>query len=102
MKPTNFLMMAFGILLIAILVALPGCGAKGVIVQPHPDAPLYISESWAGYVHAAVYDKERNALVDCGWLPLNEYKGWTLHKFNWQERIAIQDAKLAEAKKEKE
>ena len=67
-----------------------GCNLWTPKIEPHPDAPIYISQQFGGFVKGAVYDKDRNALVPTGWFWLGKYKGWTLHKFNWQKRIEAQ------------
>jgi len=38
-------------------------------------------------VQGAVYDKERNEMIPCGWFWSGRYSGWTLHKFDWNTRI---------------
>ncbi len=85
------------LLLIAIsglLPALTGCsGIRGVFaprIEPHPDAPILITDTFGGFVEGAVYDKDRNAMVPCGWHWIGRYDGWTLHRFDWNERIDTQ------------
>ena len=56
-------------------------------IEPHPDAPIWITNTCAGFVKGAVYDKERNAMIPCGWFWVGRYDGYTLHKFDWQKRI---------------
>ena len=61
-----------------------GCGDLTI---PHPDAPLFVVDTFGSYVKVAAYDKEEKLLVDCGWTDIKKYQSWTLVKFNWQDRI---------------
>jgi hypothetical protein len=74
-------------LLIAIsCVLLVGChGLKPVELVVTPDAPMLIREVNGGKVKVAVYDRAGFKLVDKGWVRIPI--GWTLHKFDWEERI---------------
>jgi hypothetical protein len=62
-------------------------------IEPHPDAPILVTDTFGGFVKGAVYDKERNAMVPCGWFWIGRYDGWTLHKFDWDKRIAAEKTK---------
>ena len=85
MKRLKCWMMISGIALI-----LTGCNLSKMFtpkVLPHPDAPILITDNFGGFVKGAVYDKNRNALIPCGWFWIGNYTGWTLHKFDWNKRI---------------
>ena len=75
-------------LLTALLLAGSGCTSFFTPkIEPHPDAPIFITNTFAGFVKGAVYDKDRNAMIPCGWFWVGRYDGWTLHKFDWEKRI---------------
>jgi len=86
----------------AAIVGILSCGGCGnwfaPRIEPHPDAPLLLTKSFAGFGQVAVYDKERNAMLPAGWVWLGRYDGWTLHKFNWQDRIDAETAKRGDDK----
>ena len=76
------------------LLILTGCsGMLKPKIEPHPDAPILITNTCGGFVKGAVYDKERNAMIPAGWFWIGRYDGWTLHKFDWNSRIETEDAK---------
>jgi hypothetical protein len=73
-----------------LVAMLTSSGCSGIFtptIEPHPDAPIWITNTFAGFVKGAVYDKERNVMVPCGWFWIGRFDGYTLHKFNWQKRI---------------
>ncbi|MBT3277756.1 MAG: hypothetical protein HN370_00070 [Phycisphaerales bacterium] len=91
MKPKTLSTLTSGMLLAAILLAGSGCsGLFRPEVTPHPDAPILIVKTFAGFARGAVYDKERNAMIPCGWFYLGRYDGWSLHKFDWEKQIERQ------------
>jgi len=61
-------------------------------IEPHPDAPLLVTRTFAGFAETAVYDKERNEMLPAGWAWMGRYDGWTLHKFDWNTRIDAEAA----------
>ena len=82
------------IVMFGTLLALPGCSNMfSPKIEPHPDAPILITNSFGGFVEGAVYDQERNAMVPCGWFWIGKYEGWTLHKFDWNKRIDAENTK---------
>ena len=82
------------IVMFGTLLALPGCSNMfSPKIEPHPDAPILITNSFGGFVEGAVYDQERNAMVPCGWFWIGKYEGWTLHKFDWNKRIDAENSK---------
>jgi hypothetical protein len=52
----------------------------------HPDSHGLITDTFFSWVRVAVYDTQKQELVDAGWQPVSAYKSWTLGKFNWQKR----------------
>ena len=81
------------IVMFGTLLLLAGCsGIFTARIEPHPDAPILVTDTFGGFVKGAVYDRERNAMVPAGWFWLGRYDGWTLHKFDWQERIDAETA----------
>ena len=89
MKRFAQLMMISGILL-----TLTGCSnIFKPSIEPHPDAPILITDTFGGFIKGAVYDRERNAMIPCGWFWIGKYDGWTLHKFDWNKRIDAENAK---------
>lgn len=88
MRHLRHSMTAFGMLLI-----LSGCSNLFTPkIAPHPDAPILITRTVGNFVQGAVYDKERNAMIPAGWFWLGRYDGWTLHKFDWNQRIDAESA----------
>jgi len=61
-------------------------------IEPHPDALILMTDTFGGFVKGAVYDKERNEMVPAGWFWIGRYDGWTLHKFDWNQRIEAEQA----------
>ena len=77
-----------------ILLLLTGCsGIFTAKIEPHPDAPILVTDTFGGFVKGAVYNKDRNEMVPAGWFWLGRYDGWTLHKFDWSARIEVGQAK---------
>ena len=74
-------------LLLSIAVA--GCTSRmTTMVMPHPDAPLLIVDTFGPWIKVAVYDKDNNEMIEVsGWLKISDYKGRTLHKYNWDKVI---------------
>ena len=72
-----------------MLLAVTGCGHPmwKPHMEPYPDAPILITNTFGGRVQGAIYDADQNQLVPCGWFNLSDYDGWTLHKFDWSKRI---------------
>lgn len=69
-----------------------GCsGMSKPRIEPHPDSPILITDTFGGLVKGAVYDKERNAMIPAGWFWIGRYDGWTLHKFDWNSRIEAEN-----------
>jgi len=88
MKHWKHWIVTFGTLLL-----LTGCsGIFTPRIEPHPDAPILMTDTFGGFVKGAVYDKDRNAMVPCGWFWVGRYDGWTLHKFDWNRRIEAEQA----------
>ena len=82
------------ILTFGLLLTMTGCsGMFKARIEPHPDAPILITNTCGGFVKGAVYDKERNAMIPAGWFWIGRYDGWTLHKFDWNSRIETENAK---------
>ena len=82
------------ILISGTLLILTGCsGIFKPTIEPHPDAPILITNTCGGFVEGAVYDKDRNAMIPAGWFWIGRYDGWTLHKFDWNSRIEIENTK---------
>ena len=89
------------ILTFGLLLTMTGCsGMFKARIEPHPDAPILITDTCGGFVKGAVYDKERNAMVSAGWFWIGRYDGWTLHKFDWNSRIEAEKQTKTEVNEE--
>ena len=76
------------VLIFALLAA--GCGFTPDIIVLQPDSPVAIAQAKGKYVRLMAYSKARKKLVHVGWVPAEEYVGWTLTKYDWEDR-AIRD-----------
>ena len=77
-------------LIIPVLIlsfGLCGCFPKPPELIKHPDAPMLVLEIKGEYARVALYDKAENRLIEFGWISLQEYKGWTLTKYDWEAFI---------------
>jgi hypothetical protein len=75
-------MTRFWITLIVALLCVGGCFRPEVI--RHPDAPMLVTGARRGYLRVSVFDRERRALVDAGWIRGTGVRGWTLSKYDWE------------------
>ena len=81
------------IVMCGTLLLLTGCSNMfAPRIEPHPDAPILVTDTFGGFVKGAVYDRERNEMLPCGWFWIGRYDGWTLHKFDWNQRIEAEQA----------
>lgn len=53
----------------------------------HPDGPALITDTAGGRVRLAAWDRQTGRLRDVGWGDISEFRGWTLHKFDWEEYL---------------
>jgi hypothetical protein len=60
-----------------------------IVLQP--ESPVLITESRRGYVRVAAWSREKQELVDVGWVPMSEYEGWTMTPYNW-EKLSASDS----------
>jgi hypothetical protein len=87
----------YWIVMCGTLLLLTGCSSLfAPRIEPHPDAPILVTDTFGGFVKGAVYDKERNEMLPCGWFWIGRYDGWTLHKFDWNQRIEAEQADRAQ------
>ena len=63
-----------------------GCGFAPDLVVVRPDSPVVLIETRGGHARVMAYSKSRAKLVHVGWVPLSEYKGWTLSRYDWELR----------------
>lgn len=78
------------IIVMCFVAAMSGCldGLKSDNLVKHPDAPMLITETKGKHVKVSIYDKERNQLIEFGWIEINEnMKGWTITKYDWETFI---------------
>jgi len=90
MTHSKVLALGFLLALVAGLTTTGCLGIKPDDIIKHPDAPMLIQETKRGYLKIAVYSKDVNGMVSCGWIKSEEVKGWTLHKFDWEAYILKQ------------
>lgn len=70
--------------ILTLFLAIGCVGIKRDTLVRHPDAPALITQG-KGWARVAVYDKQKNELVDVGWVQLQP--GWTLVKYDWEKFI---------------
>lgn len=79
------------ILTFVTLLLVSGCsGLLAPKILPHPDAPIVVVKTFGGLYQAAVYDLDSNSLIPVGWYWMRDYRGWTLHKYDWDKHIRTQ------------
>ena len=72
------------VLILAVLAT--GCGFVPDRIIKFPDSPVLIGQARGNYVRVLAYSKLRCKMVELGWVPLTDYTGWTLTKYDWEAR----------------
>ena len=75
-------------LILLVVLTCTGCGWMKPEIVVHPDAALYVTGTSWGRLEVAAYSLEANALVPVGTISLDDCKGRTIKKYNWEKHIA--------------